>query len=150
MKFIFILPLVLLFSCHNQNLETRVEINLSTMGNDIAFDQNAIQVPLGKPVSLIFRNKADHDSQIDHNVALIKMGREEEVFKIINDENYDFDEKNDPFKNSDLLIGYTKILAPQKMAIINFIPDKPGYYTYICLMPGHGNILKMKGILKVK
>ena len=130
---------------------SEIVVVLSSKGNDVAFDQKALQVPFGKKVKFIFKNKADGDSEIDHNIAIIKPGKEEQVLKILNDEEYEFDDETDPFiKNKDLLIAYTRMLPPQREATLEFTPEKKGYYTYICLMPGHGNILKMKGILKVK
>lgn len=150
MKLFIILTFVLFcFSCV-KNDETTIEIKLSTKGNDISFDQEALQVPIGRKINLIFRNMAEGDSEIDHNVAIIKLGKEEEVLKILNDEEYEFDSEENVFLKKDLLIGFTKILAPQKEAMITFKPEKAGYYTFICLMPGHGNIMSMKGVIKVK
>ena len=60
---------------------------------------------------------------------------------------YSFIEK---FKDLSHLIVKSKIVLPGKNVVIEFNPSKPGDYTYICLMSGHGNILIMQGVLHIK
>ncbi len=126
------------------------KIDLSTNGDDIAFDKSAIQVPFGKTILLSFINRATHDSEITHNVAIIDLGKEKEVLDLMNDNDYEFDEANNPFKDKKYILATSKVLAPGKATVVEFTPKKPGLYTYICLMPGHGNMMNMKGVINVK
>jgi len=127
-----------------------IYINLSSRGNDVAFEQENLQIPFGQEVKLVFRNQADIDSEITHNVAIIRPGHEKKVMEVLDKEEYDFSETINFFKNTDHLLASSAILKPQETGFISFRPETPGYYTYICLMPGHGNILHMKGKILVK
>lgn len=121
-------------------------IKLSTKGNDIAFDQAALQVPFAAKVKVRFANEAAKDSQIQHNVAILKPGTYDEVIKELQKSGYDI-EKMRANKN---ILGMTKALDPGSEETVEFAPVGPGFYPYVCLMPGHGDMLGMKGILSVQ
>ncbi|MFT6070940.1 MAG: cytochrome c peroxidase [Bacteriovoracaceae bacterium] len=151
----FILPLLLTLVISCSDLPTSkkaksIEINLSSRGNDVAFEQENLQIPFGQTVKLVFQNQADLDSEISHNVAIVRRGHEKAVMDILNKEEYDFSQTIDFFKTTNHLLASSKILNPGENGEIIFEPETPGYYTYICLMPGHGNILHMKGKILVK
>ncbi len=143
-----------LFSCrtHVDALDKVrvIQIELNSKGNEIAFEQDYIHIPLGKRVKLTFKNKADRDSEITHNVAIIKPGKESKVLELLEKEEYDFTEAINFFKDTDYLLASSKIIEPQQSGELVVTLDEPGRYTFICLMPGHGNILHMKGIFFVK
>lgn len=122
-----------------------VVIELSTKGNDIAFDQSAVQVKFQKSVSLKFVNKAAADSHIGHNVAILKPDATEAVIQELRKNNYDLA----AIKNHPGILALSKTLNPGEADVVTFAPDKPGFYPYLCLMPGHSDILGMKGILNV-
>jgi uncharacterized cupredoxin-like copper-binding protein len=122
-----------------------IDMKLSTKGNDIAFDQTALQVPLGKKINLRFINQADKDSEILHNVAILKPGRFDTVMKVLQKSGYDIEKIR---KHPDVL-AMTKALKPGTEEILEFSPTKAGFYPYVCLMPGHSDMLGMKGILNV-
>ncbi len=122
-----------------------LKISLSTKGTDIAFDQSSIQVPFGKTVQLTYINQADANSEISHNVAIVKLGAEKELDENLKKHDYDLDKID-----QSLILAKTKVLEPGQKDTITFKPETKGVYTYICLMPAHGNMLGMKGFLNVK
>ncbi len=126
--------------------EKTVDIRLSTKGNDIAFDQSALQVPFAKKVSIRFINEAAKASEILHNVAILKPGTYDAVMKDLQASGYDID-KMRANKN---VIAMTKALEPGKEETITFSPEGPGFYPYVCLMAGHGDMLGMKGTLSIQ
>ena len=122
-----------------------IEIKLSTHGNNIAFDKNAIEVPLGKKVSVRFVNQASKESEILHNVAILKPGTFDEVIKELQKNGYDIEK----MRKHPSIITMSKALAPAQEETLTFTPKEPGEYPYICLMAGHADMLGMKGIFKV-
>ena len=52
-------------------------------------------------------------------------------------------------KNKNVL-AMTKALEPGKQETISFSPAEPGFYPYVCLMAGHGDMLGMKGTLSIQ
>ena len=148
MRFTSVLILFTLILGAKAEGKPEVEINLSTKGNDIAFDQAAVQVPLDVPIKIVFVNKAKHDSQILHNIAILKPGTLDAVLKEFESIDYDIAKIS---KNPNVL-AITKNLEPGGKETLTLGPDKikgPGFYPYVCLIPGHGDILGMKGVLNV-
>lgn len=123
-----------------------IDVRLSTKGNDIAFDQTAIQVPFGKKVQLKFINEAAKGSEILHNVAVLKPGTTDKVLKELQSNGYDIEK----MRTNKSVLAMTKAIEPGAEAELEFMPDKPGFYPYICLMAGHADMLGMKGTLNVK
>lgn len=126
--------------------EALIDVRLSTKGNDIAFDQEAIQVPFGKVIKINFVNEAVKDSEILHNVAILKPGTYDSLMKELQASGYDIEK----FRNHPSVLAMTKALDPGQSETLSFTPDKPGFYPYVCLMAGHGDMLGMKGMLNVK
>ncbi len=122
-----------------------VVIELSTKGNDIAFDQSAVQIKFNKSISLKFVNKAAADSHIGHNIAILKPDATDAVIEVLRKNNYDLA----AIKDHPGILVISKNLNPGEADVVTFSPEKPGFYPYLCLMPGHSDILGMKGILNV-
>lgn len=123
-----------------------IAISLSSKGNDIAFDQAAIQVPFGQKVTLKFINKAAKDSEILHNVAILKPGTFDKVIKELQATGYDIEK----MRSNKSVLAMTKALAPGAEESLEFSPAEPGFYPYVCLLAGHADMLGMKGVLNVK
>lgn len=122
-----------------------VVIELSTKGNDIAFDQTAVQIKFKKTIGLKFVNKAASDSHIGHNIAILKPDSTDAVIQELRKNNYELA----AIKNHPGIIIISKTLNPGESDVVTFSPEKPGFYPYLCLMPGHSDILGMKGILHI-
>ena len=123
-----------------------VQVDLSTKGNNIEFDQKAIEVPFGKTVFLVFKNQANPDSQIDHNIIILKPGSEDRFIKDMQKVSYNLEK----LKLDKDIVAFSKRISPGEETTVSFTPEKPGFYPYMCTMPGHGDILGMRGIMHVK
>jgi azurin len=146
MRRYFLLPWLWVFAlAFEARASDTVVIELSTKGNDIAFDQAAVQIKFKKTIGLKFVNKAAADSHIGHNIAILKPDATDAVIQDLRKNNYDLA----AIKNHPGILIISKTLNPGESDVVTFSPDKPGFYPYLCLMPGHSDILGMKGILHV-
>jgi len=146
MRRLFLTPLLCIFAlAFEARAADTVVIELSTKGNDIAFDQSAVQIQFKKSIGLKFVNKAAADSHIGHNIAILKPDATDGVIQELRKNNYDLA----AIKNHPGILVISKTLNPGESDIITFSPEKPGFYPYLCLMPGDSDILGMKGILHV-
>jgi len=123
-----------------------IHVKLSTTGNEVTFDQQRIDLPLAKLIRLRYKNDAPLDSQISHNVAIIRPERVDAVMAILQEHDYDLAS----LKGSADILAITKVLNPGQEDVVNFVPPAAGEYVYICLMPGHGDMLGMRGLLTIK
>lgn len=123
-----------------------IHVKLSTTGDEVMFDQQRIDLPLAKTIRLRYKNDAPLDSQISHNVAIIRPERVAAVMAILQEHDYDLAS----VKGSADILAITKVLNPGQEDVINFSPPSAGDYVYICLMPGHGDMLGMRGVLAIK
>jgi len=121
-------------------------ISLKTTGHSIVFDQTELEAPFGTRLRLTYKNAAPVGSMINHDVAILRPGSEEKILTTLQEHDYQLDS----IKDSKDVIGLTKTLKPGESDTIEFRPPTRGDYVYICLMPGHGDVMGMKGILRIK
>lgn len=122
-----------------------VQIDLSTKGDDIAFDKTSIQLVAGRRYRIRFRNLASPDSMIAHNVVVLRPGSEDRVIAKLQAVGYDLASlADDPD-----IIARSNTLNPGEHGEVAFAPVEAGIYPYLCSMPGHGDILGMKGLVNV-
>lgn len=126
--------------------EIKIKVKLSTKGNNIEFDQKALEVPFGKKIHLVFDNHATADSQIDHNVIILKPGSEESFIADLQTAAYDLIK----LKDHKALVAVSETISPGEETTVTFTPKEKGFFPYLCVMPGHGDILGMKGLMHVK
>ncbi len=129
-----------------QNKNAVLDLKLSTSGNDIAFDKGEIEAPFGSTIKIRFFNQAAKGSEILHNVAILKPGTYDEFIKDLQKSGYDLEKMS----KHPSIITMTKTLSPGDEESVSFLPSEPGSYPYVCIMAGHGDMLGMKGVLKVK
>jgi azurin len=122
-----------------------IHVKLSTTGNEVMFDQQRIDLPFVKNIRLRYKNDAPLDSQISHNVAIIRPERVDSVMSILQEHDYDLGS----VRGSADILALTRVLNPGQQDVVNFSPPAPGEYVYICLMPGHGDMLGMRGLLVI-
>lgn len=122
-----------------------INVILSTNGNDIAFDQTALQVPMAETVSMRFSNEAAKGSEILHNVAILKPGSLDVFLVDLQKSGYDIEK----VKNHPSVLAMTAALLPGSNEVLNFQPPGPGFYPYVCVMAGHADMLGMKGVLNI-
>ncbi|HYX36774.1 MAG TPA: hypothetical protein VE954_27010 [Oligoflexus sp.] len=123
-----------------------IEIRLSTQGNDIAFDKKYIEEAYAPEIKIKFFNKALPGSQILHNIAILKPGEVEAVIHDMQKLGYDLEK----LKQHKSILVMTQALDPEVAEVVTLRAPGKGYYPYICLMAGHGDILEMRGILHLK
>ena len=123
-----------------------IHVKLSTTGQEVMFDQQRLDLPFAKTIRLKYMNDAPLDSQISHNVAIIRPERVAAVMAILQDHDYDLES----VRGSADILALSRVLNPGQEDTVEFSPPEPGEYVYICLMPGHGDMLGMRGILALK
>jgi azurin len=119
---------------------TKVDIELSSVGNEMKYDKAAITVPAGALVHLTLKNTSTMDT-MPHNFVVVKTGTEAKValdgLMKAPDAGYVVPGP-DVYANSPLAL-------PGKTIEYTFTAPPPGKYPYICTVPGH--YLLMKGVL---
>ena len=120
----------------------KVELEISSVGNLMAFDKTKLTVPTGAQVHLVFKNKGAIEV-MQHNWVLVMPGKEASVaaagLKNAPDAGY-------VGPGPDVL-AYTPLTKPGENAETTFTAPAPGTYPYICTFPGH--YVVMKGVLTV-
>ncbi len=122
----------------------KVEIQIASVDNQMAFDKTSLTVPAGAEVHLVFKNNATV-ATLPHNWVLVKPGTEASVaaagLKLGEPAGYVDVRDKDVLANTDLA-------KPGQTTEMTFTaPDVPGKYPYICTFPGH--YMMMKGVLTV-
>jgi len=123
-----------------------IHVKLSTTGDEVMFDQQRLELPFARTVRLRYKNDAPLDSQITHNVAIIRPERVASVISTLQDHDYDLAS----VKGSPDILAITRVLNPGEEDVVTFKPPAAGEYVYICLMPGHGDMLGMRGVLAIR
>ena len=77
---------------------------------------------------------------------MLKPGTFDEVVKELQTNGYDLEK----IRANKSILAMTKSIAPGGEEVLEFTPDAPGFYPYLCLMAGHADMLGMKGMLNVK
>lgn len=120
-------------------------VNIATQGDSVAFDRTVLKVMANSRVRLIFKNTASLDSEIQHDVVVLKPGTQDGFLKRLADSGYDFSKlANDP-----AVVGASKAIDPQTRGEVVFDVGASGEYHYVCTMPGHADIMQMRGVIKV-
>jgi azurin len=122
----------------------KVDVQIESVGNEMAFDKTALTVPAGAEVHLVLKNNATM-STLPHNWVLVKQGTEASValagLKRGDKAGYvDVVDRD--------MLAFTPLAKPGETTEVTFTaPDEAGKYPYICTMPGH--YMMMKGVLTV-
>lgn len=125
----------------------RVDVRLSTKGDDVSFDKHELDVPTGRRLAITFVNGASAESAIFHNVVVLMPGpdTETQIFQKLYEVNFDLTKMvGDP-----RILALGKTLAPGDTETLTLQFPGPGTYPYVCLMPGHGDMMGMRGTIVV-
>jgi azurin len=120
----------------------KVEIEIASVGNLMAFNKTKLSVPTGAQVHLTFKNSGTQDV-MQHNWALVMPGKEASVAA---DGLAKAPDAGYVVPGPDIL-AYTPLTKPGGTAETTFTAPAPGNYPYICTFPGH--YIMMKGVLTV-
>jgi azurin len=120
----------------------KVEIQIASVGNLMAFDKKTLTVPAGALVHVTFKNSGTQDV-MQHNWVLVMPGKEASVAaaglaRAVT--------TGYVVPGPDVL-AYTPMTKPGETAETTFTAPAPGTYPYICTFPGH--YIMMKGVLTV-
>ncbi len=133
------LTLLLLSACTKKS-----EIDISTVGDTMAFNRTEIVVAPGAEITLTFKNNGT-SAAMQHNWVLIQPGKDQEVVTA----SMAAGPGADYVANSPDIIAKTKLTKPGETDTIKFkAPVTPGSYPYVCTFPGHYPL--MKGTLRVE
>jgi azurin len=120
----------------------KVEIELSSVANTMAFDKTKLTVPTGATVHLVLKNHSTM-STLPHNWVLVAPGTEAKVaaqgLAEAPDAGYVIPGAN--------VLAYTPLAAPGATTEVTFTAPAAGTYPFICTVPGH--YMMMKGTLTV-
>ena len=119
-----------------------VELELSSVGETMAFDKTTLTVPAKAKVHLVLKSNAT-SPLMPHNWVLVRAGAEAKVaadgLALGADKGY--------LPESDDVLTGTPLATPGKSTEITFTAPAAGSYPYICTVPGH--YIMMKGTLVV-
>lgn len=120
----------------------KIEIQIASVANTMAFDKKALTVPAGAEVHITLKNNATMET-LPHNWVLVRPGTEAKVasdgLEKAPDAGY--------VVEGDNVLAHTPLAPPGKSVELTFTAPAPGRYPYICTFPGH--YLMMKGVLTV-
>lgn len=120
----------------------KVEIEIGSVGETMAFDKTKLTVPTGALVHLVLKNNGA-TLAMTHNWVLVRVGSEARValaaLQTGPDAGY--------IASGPDVLATTPMAAPKTTTEVTFTAPAPGKYPYICTFPGH--YMLMKGELTV-
>jgi azurin len=121
----------------------KVELQIASVGNLMAYDKTKLTVPTGAQVHLTLKNSGTQDVMQHNWVLIAKAGKEAAValagLEKAPDAGY-------VVPGPDVL-AFTPLAKPGATVETTFTAPEPGTYPYICTFPGH--YIMMKGVLTV-
>jgi azurin len=118
-------------------------LNISTDGDNLAFNQKTLSVKSGSVVELTFENNAK-TALMPHNWVLAKPGSEAAVAAAA----VQAGQAAGWFSETQDVLAHTKLVNPGERVTVRFLAPPAGRYPYFCSFPGHYTV--MKGILVSK
>lgn len=124
--------------------EATATIEISSDGDNIAFNKTELKCKAGETVKLVFKNTSV-SSNMQHNWVLVQPGKESEIEQagISAGAENGWAPASHP-----AILAQTGLLDPGKTKEITFVCPAKGSYPYICTFPGHAQV--MKGVLKAE
>ena len=120
----------------------KVEIQIESVKNTMAYDKTKLTVPTGAEVHLVLVNHATMQT-LPHNWVLVQPGTQAKVaaqgLAEAPDAGWVVEGPN--------VLAYTPLAPPGGTTEVTFTAPAPGTYPYICTVPGH--YMMMKGTLTV-
>jgi uncharacterized cupredoxin-like copper-binding protein len=125
-----------------------LEVNLSVVAGQMAFDKTELKAKPGQPIRLVFNNTAE---DVPHNFVLFQFQQnqtlERTMEQMMNDPTTASNNGFVPDSRSVLVA--TTLVNPQQSATITFTaPSAPGEYPFACTYPGHWQT--MRGVLRIE
>jgi azurin len=110
-------------------------VTIRTSGSNLSFDPDALSLKAGTRVRIQYIN----DGVLPHNFVVLKS---EDDLDALGAAAYDAEATGFvPLDQKDKLIAYTTLAAPGTTVSVTFEVPAPGEYTFVCLFPGHYNVM---------
>jgi azurin len=110
-------------------------VSLRSEGAELAFMPDRLSLKAGQRVRIRYTN----DGTLPHNLVF---ARDEADLDPLAQAAYDAaDTGFVPTDLADRMIAHTPLVSPGQTVDIDFVVPPPGEYTYICLFPGHSNMM---------
>ena len=142
---VLLLLTVLGLSACDRARASGVTLELSSQGDQLAFNQTTFQVNSGAALTVIFRNRS---KALQHNWVLVKGddGVADQVSETALTAGL---AQAAILVDNAQVLAHTKLIPSGEVATVSFTaPTEPGSYTYLCTFPGH-YLIGMKGTLVV-
>lgn len=110
-------------------------VTIRTSGSNLSFDPDQLSLKAGTRVRIQYTN----DGVLPHNFVVLKS---EDDLDALGAAAYDAEATGFvPLDQQDKLIAYTTLAAPGTTVSVTFEVPAPGTYTFVCLFPGHYNVM---------
>ncbi len=110
-------------------------VTIRTSGSNLSFEPDAISLKAGTRVTIQYIN----DGVLPHNLVVL---RSEDDLDDLGAAAYEAEATGFvPLDEKDKLIAYTGLAAPGATVTVTFVVPPPGEYTFVCLFPGHYNVM---------
>lgn len=110
-------------------------VTIRSEGAELAFLPDRLTLKAGLRVRIRYVN----DGSLPHNLVL---ARDEADLDPLAEAAYGAAETGwVPAGMEDRMIAHTPLVSPGQTAEVEFVVPPPGEYTYICLFPGHSNMM---------
>jgi uncharacterized cupredoxin-like copper-binding protein len=110
-------------------------VTIRTSGSNLSFEPDAVSLKTGTRVRIQYVN----DGVLPHNFVLL---RSEDDLDDLGAAAYEAEATGFvPLDEKDKLIAYTALAAPGMTVTVTFVVPEPGEYTFVCLFPGHYNVM---------
>lgn len=121
--------------------KTESNIDLSSVGETMAYDKTNLNVKAGDQITLNFKNNS---TTLQHNWVLVQPGKDNEVGLA----GIQAGPSKGFIPESPSVLAHTKLVDPSKSDTLTFKAPPAGDYPYICTNAGHHTV--MKGVLHSK
>lgn len=115
-------------------------VTIRTAGSNLSFEPDALSLKRGTRVRIQYIN----EGVLPHNFVVLFS---EDDLDALGAAAYDAEATGFvPLAEKEKLIAYTELAPPGATVSVTFVVPEPGEYTFVCLFPGHYNV--MLGTLK--
>lgn len=116
---------------------TQVNLEISSIGETMAFDKKEFTVPAGSKVTLTLKNNAT-SPVMTHNFVLVQKGKVEEVGQAA--ATIPADKGHMP--DNPAILAHTPLSKPGETVSVTFDAPPAGSYEFLCTTPGHYALMR--------
>lgn len=110
-------------------------VELRSEGSLLAFLPDRLTLPAGARVTLRYTN----DGSLPHNFVLLRDDGSLDDLAVAAYESAETGYV--PEDGREDMIAFTPLVSPGETVEVTFVVPPPGEYTYVCLFPGHANMM---------